>query len=197
MRRSNLLMSGLASRMWVAARTNPAYNGCAETHGWIINHCRFLHEPTGTLLVFTRDEGMHACGWFKNPDFDRCFHLSLSYVDLATHTLLPQNHELSDQWVDHFYGDNRRYLWTESPYSDGGKEHDVWHYRLLCDPSWTPMIPKGEPYSKDQTPAGWKSYSDQRAEREARAKEMAERGLTPPKEAAPLFDSKLVDVEKA
>lgn len=39
-------------------------------------------------------------------------------------------------------------------------EATVHHYRLFCDKAWKPILPRGEVYSKDWTPADWKSWSD-------------------------------------
>lgn len=41
--------------------------------------CTALHAPTHSVVLFTRDVGHHTSGWMKNPDFERCLHLSLSY----------------------------------------------------------------------------------------------------------------------
>lgn len=41
-----------------------------DTPAWrrYLAHCRVADTVTGALLIFTRDVGMHSCGWFKNPD---------------------------------------------------------------------------------------------------------------------------------
>src|SRR5574337_499038 len=54
--------------------------------------CRQLHRVTNTLLIFTRDTGHHTSGWFKNPDYERCLHLSTSPAPRALWT--PGAHEL-------------------------------------------------------------------------------------------------------
>ncbi len=119
-----------------------------------------LHAPTGTLIIFTRDLGHHTSGWWKNPDYERCCHLSLSFVDPLTLRPRSRDVRLTKEWVELFFGSNARSLWCEPPYSPDGQRVDVWHYRLFCDPSWAPILPRGEVYSKDWTPAGWKSWSD-------------------------------------
>lgn len=59
-----------------------------------------------------------------------------------------------------FFGADARRCWIEGPYSPEGKYRDVWHYRLFCDPAWQPISPKGEVYTKEQTPADWRSFSE-------------------------------------
>lgn len=127
-----------------------------------IDRCTADHLGTGTRLIFTWDEGMHSSGWWKNPDYERCWHLSLSFREPETGTTLPKDAKLTEKWLDAFYGENCRYLWAEPPYSESGKQVEVWHYRIFCDPSWTPIVPRGEVYSREFTEAGWLSFSDMR-----------------------------------
>lgn len=131
------------------------------------NKCN--HLGSGTILIFTRDVGYHTSGWWKNPDFERCLHLSLSFYDLETRERAPKNRKLTAEWVGLFFGKDKDKLWCEPPYSAQGKKDDVWHYRLFCDAGWQPIVPRGEVYSKELTEAGWQSYSDvQETERVAR-----------------------------
>lgn len=125
--------------------------------------CRYVDGNTGTLLLFTRDVGYHSSGWWKNPDYERCRHLSLSFFDPETREPRPRDCLATREIVKLFFGRDRRLLWCEPPYSDDGKRSDVWHYRLFCDPGWQPIKPRGEVYNRELTEAGWKSYSDARA----------------------------------
>lgn len=43
---------------------------------WLL--CCLDVEEVGTRLLFSRDAGHHTSGWLKNPDYERCWHLSLS-----------------------------------------------------------------------------------------------------------------------
>lgn len=122
--------------------------------------CTGMHEPTGTILIFTRDEGMHSSGWWKNPDYERCFHLSLSFRDPANGNPRPRDIQLSKEWVEAFFSENRRLIWAESPYSEDGKAAEVWHYRVFCDEHWQPLLPRKEVYTREFTELGWKSFSD-------------------------------------
>lgn len=129
-----------------------------------ISNCRFFHPMSGSVVCFTRDVGHHKSGWWKNPDYERCFHLSLSFLDPIIGENAPKNNKLTMQWVDLFYGDSKRLVWAESPVSKKGKASDVWHYRVFCDEHWRPMKPRGEVYGKELTKAGWKSFSEVQAE---------------------------------
>lgn len=143
------------------ARVSPMYNGLATAQNQsLLDSCKSLHTPTGTLLIFTRDAGMHSGGWWKNPDYERCWHLSLSFYDPITDERGPKDVKLTDEWLDAFYGDDQRYVWAEPPYSPEGKQNGVWHYRVFCDPAWQPILPRGEVYSKQFTERGWMSFSE-------------------------------------
>ncbi len=132
------------------------------------DRCRLFHRETGSLLVFTRDAGYHSSGWWKNPDYEHCLHLSLSFRPLEDDRgALPKDRRLTDRWIDLFFGDTKRLLWAESPFSPEGKQRDVWHYRLFTDPTYAvPLLPRGEVYSKQFTELGWLSWSDLGYERE-------------------------------
>jgi len=126
------------------------------------NRCKHYCQNTAALLVFTRDVGMHSCGWWKNPDYDRCWHLSISFqvAERGQIHLLPQDKKTAQRWCEAIFRDDCRWLWIEPPFSEAGHAMDVWHYRLFCDPGWQPIKPRGEVYSRDWTPADWKSWSD-------------------------------------
>ncbi len=115
---------------------------------------------TGAILIFTRDIGMHSCGWWKNPDYERCYHLSISYRDILTWGMKPQDKKISFRYVKAFFGDEYKKLWCEPPAYQEGRASDCWHYRLFCDENWQPIKPRGEVYSKELTEAGYKTFSE-------------------------------------
>lgn len=126
--------------------------------------CKCAHHSSGSILLFTRDIGMHDCGWWKNPDYNQCLHLSLSFRDPKTGQPRSRDDEWSEKWIDAVFGPMKRLIWTEPPYYPEGKKNDVWHYRVFFAPGWAaPILPRGEVYSKDWTPAHWLSWSDLRA----------------------------------
>lgn len=121
---------------------------------------RFSPGLEATIL-YTRDTGHHTSGWWKNPDYERCLHLSLAYRHPhlpGAH--LPHEHDRSAKIARAFFGDDARLCWIEKPYSPGGQAAGVWHYRLFCDPGWNPILPRGEVYSRENTPTGWQSFSE-------------------------------------
>lgn len=148
-----------------AWRYRPYDGRNTEANRQLLERCTFYHYETRANMIFSRDTGMHTSGWWKNPDYERCYHLSISFVAIskiigAPPTRLPHDKKAAEQWCIALFGDARRHLWVEGPFSNEGKAYDVYHYRLFCDPAWVPITPRGEVYSRDWTPADWKSWSD-------------------------------------
>ena len=126
-----------------------------------LDACSEYDSKAGTYLIFTRDHNHHMSGWWKNPDYERCYHLSLSFTEPRDRqSRKPKDKHLTELWCRAFFGDNARMLWCEPPYSPLGKKNDVWHYRLFCNPAWEPILPSKEVYSLHKTPADWKSFSE-------------------------------------
>ncbi len=115
--------------------------------------CRWYLERYPATVIFTRDIGYHSCGWWKNPDYERCWHLSVSF---------PGGNEKKalNEIIKFLFSPNEKLIWVEPPYSSEGKKHDVWHYRLFCDENWQPIKPRGEVYNTHFTERGWKSFSE-------------------------------------
>jgi len=149
-----------------------------------IRLCSHFHGHTGSLILFSRDQYHHSSGWMKNPDFERCWHLSLSFrepfptwpVDrLSSPQTLAQlgaviplvsfDWKLARKWVDLILGDDAKLSWVETAKSPQGKELSVMHWRVFTDPGWSAIKPRGEVYSKELTNAGWRSWSDLNIER--------------------------------
>lgn len=126
--------------------------------------CRHVVEPLGVIVLFTRDAGHHTCGWWKNPEYERCYHLSLSFFEPGSGIRLPRNKPQTRTWIEAFFGVNKRWLWCEPPFSPEGQAADVWHYRLFADQAWQPILPRGEVYARALTERGWKSWSDVQAD---------------------------------
>lgn len=168
-------MPGVAKFMHIAASKGAAslahQNLESPRNLAYLESCRAIHWPSGTGIVFTRDSGHHASGWWKNPDYERCLHLSLSFVDPETGEPINHEHKLAGQWIDQFFPSVKNLIWTEPPYGPQGKARDVWHYRVFYHSDWrTPLLPRGEVYTKAFTDAGWLSWSDreqQLAEKES------------------------------
>lgn len=129
----------------------------------LIMQCRHLLQLSPehiACVIFTREHGYHSGGWWKNPDYERCWHLSLSFAAEPGMAPLPYDRKAGEQLARAFFGDDARLLWIEGPATPEGRARHVWHYRLFCDPAWAPLKPRGEVYSRDWTPADWQSFSD-------------------------------------
>jgi len=123
--------------------------------------CKFWIVPLGAQCILTFDIGMHTSGWWKNPDYEAAWHLSLSFFDPETGERTPHNHEIAARIVRGVYQATKNLVWTEGPYSEEGRESATWHYRVFVDlATKLPILPRGEVYSRELTEAGWKSFSE-------------------------------------
>lgn len=162
-------MERVASELRRRAR-HGVHEGRETPEMWrYLRHCRAEDHRTGTRLIFTRDTGHHTSGWLKNPDYERCWHLSTSPIPgLIVIPGQPQLAELDKgtraAWVKAFYGEDVRYVWSEGPKTPEGRAHDVWHWRLFCDEHWVPLLPRKEVYTREFTEEGWRSASQVLAE---------------------------------
>lgn len=140
------------------------YDGRADRRNMkLINQCRHLYSinpEVSARLIYTRDVGHHSSGWWKNPDYERCLHLSISFCVNPTDAPLLFDKHQAQKIADAFFERDARKCWIEPPYSPEGKHADVWHYRLFCDGGWNPILPRGEVYNRELTEAGWKSFSE-------------------------------------
>lgn len=143
----------------IRANKNPPFDGTSRT-AHLIPLMTYRHIP-GVTIIFTRDAGHHACGWFRNPDYERCYHLSLSFHGLMTNEPAPYSHREASKWIRMFFDPTPELVWSEPPYSPDGKRLEVWHHRLFMDHSWRhPVFPRREVYSTEFTELGWKSFSE-------------------------------------
>ncbi len=133
-----------------------------------LTYCHFDHGETRTRVMFTRDAGMHESGWIRNPDYDRCFHLSLSPfphdVLIGVVPVLDFRPEIERLWVEAFYGEDAHLTWREGPKTPEGRGREVAHWRLFADAHWQPILPRGEVYHSLFTPPDWRSWSQVHAE---------------------------------
>lgn len=131
------------------------YEGIGLTSYFL--ECMWLLSMYECQVIFTRDTNHHSSGWWKNPMYERCYHLSIKFDGERK-----QKHLI--KILAAVYGKNVRFVWSEPPYSAQGKAGEIWHYRVFCDQHWQPILPKGEVYSKEFTERGWKSYSEVQAD---------------------------------
>lgn len=124
-------------------------------------YCTMEHRATGTKLIYTRDAGHHTSGWLKNPQYERCLHLSLTFWEYPEMVRpRPFEPQLARLWVEAFFGEHCAKLWEEGPFSAIGRINNCRHWRLFCDEHWVPRMPVGEVYSTELTEIGWKSWSE-------------------------------------
>jgi len=163
-------MGRIASRMRMSANRFPcSLTSQADTER-AVQYCRRLDTKTGASLLFTKDFGHHTSGWWKNPDYDCCYHLSMAPIDalpeiltrgLSSSEVPSLTRRRREQWVKAFFGDSMSLVWVEPPVSSNGRRHEVFHYRVFIDEGGgTPLLPRGEVYTREFTAAGWKSWSD-------------------------------------
>ena len=115
--------------------------------------CRYVLEKYECILIYTKDINHHAGGWWKNPDYERCYHMSISFPG-------GMKKKYVRTIVNFLFGWDKKNIWIEPPFSEQGKKAGVWHYRLFCDENWKAIKPRREVYSKHFTKVGWKSYSE-------------------------------------
>ena len=113
--------------------------------------CKWYSEKYECTMILTKEQGYHSCGWWKNPEYERCYHLSISFLGGI-------NKKHLNKIIDGFFGQQKKMIWVEPPYSKEGKQNEVWHYRLFCDANWKAILPKGEVYNTHLTELGWKSF---------------------------------------
>lgn len=155
----------LAATKLRAVAMEGVFDGTPKTESYLAR-CRFVSTRANTCLTFTRDVGHHESGWFKNPDYERCFHLSLSeylpegIVDRRGRHSSVYDRQVRNLWLEAFFQDDLKKTWVEPPMTGVGKRLDVWHWRLFCDEAWAPITPRGEVYTTQFTQAGWMSHSE-------------------------------------
>lgn len=148
-----------AKRIVHQARTG-LWNGMDWTSYFM--NCSWWLENDNMSMILTRDHMHHESGWWKNPDYERCWHLSMAFYH-PDKSRKNKDIKLTEKWLDLIYRKNKTYVWSEPPWSDSGKRNDSWHYRVFVDENWQPIIPRGEVYTKKFTEPGWLSYSELQA----------------------------------
>lgn len=163
-------MIHIAAQMKQVAKKHP-WNGEEDGDGiQTLMLCRRIDTETGASLLFTLDYGHHFSGWWKNPDYEKCFHLSIASLSMLLQLHHPNSPALNsmpeltkkvrEKWAEAFYQERTRLLWIEPPVSEKGRLVETWHYRLFVGPGNVPLLPRGEVYTKKFTEIGWKSWSE-------------------------------------
>jgi hypothetical protein len=129
----------------------------------LLNHCTGVvtTQEVSAIMILTRDVGHNSNGMFANPDYERCWHLSLSFRNPLTGEPVSYHKNAAREWVKSFFTpEQRRVLWVESPKTERGRQHDVWHHRVFSDELWHPILPRKEVYTKEFTELDWKTFSE-------------------------------------
>lgn len=133
-----------------------AWKRNARSHPWNGQHhpdhrqslltSALLEPGRWTRLLLTFDVGYHASGWWKNEQYDRCWHLSASHpTEVALET--PDEREVFE-WAQLLWGEHASKAWIEGAAStlDPYRLPNIVHARLFVDDHDEPIIPHGEVY---------------------------------------------------
>jgi len=110
-------------------------------------------------LLFSRDRMHHSVGWWRNAEYEYCWHLSMSAWDATTG---PPAHgkpedippEVERYWTHAFFPADFNKVWHEpggtdprlTPREKMRHRHFV-HQRIFLDPeTFQPFVPQGEVY---------------------------------------------------
>jgi len=118
-----------------------------------------LLEPDRPIcVIYTYDVGYHSSGWWRNSEYERCFHLSLSHQKLdpagwQVGIEAPTESEIHE-WAKLAWPTDWKKAWLEPPASvlsidvlEQRRYPGVGHVRLFLDLSLTPILPTGEVYN--------------------------------------------------
>lgn len=113
-------------------------------------------------LLLTRDKMHHSVGWWRNAEYEYCWHLSISAWDRSLLALpssrRPEPEDLPDDearyWSFAIFPGNTDKLWHEPGGTDPRltpaekmRHRHFAHQRLFLDPeTFEPFIPTGEVY---------------------------------------------------
>lgn len=108
-------------------------------------------------LLLSRDKMHHSVGWWRNAEYEFCWHLSLSAVDrLEFAAGQPTHYEELPRgevryWARLVFGENVDKLWNEPggtdprlTRSESRRNALIWHLRLFLDPEI--LDARGEPH---------------------------------------------------
>ena len=121
-----------------------------------------ITEPRTTSITVTFDFGYAGSGWWKNAEYDRCLHLSITHPTnrvvsrVDPRTKMPFNvfdcETPTDAevwaWAVALFGTDAAKAWVEPAAStlDPYRLPNVVHARVFCD-DHGPIIPTGEVYN--------------------------------------------------
>lgn len=166
------------------ARNNP-YNGLQvdlTRHSFLTT--ALLEPDRPTRICLTYDFGTHASGWWRNSDYDRCWHVSISHPQenrlaisrigtpeglleiqsphplhgkqFVGQVVEPPSDEETRAWARAAFPHHYRWCWIEPPASrlDPYRLPGVSHVRLFLNQQDQPIKPEGEVYRLKPYPDG-------------------------------------------
>lgn len=117
---------------------------------WLVSSV--TREPGLTIsLIASHDQGTHASGWWRNSDYDRCWHLSLVAMADGAYADLPRPD--LDAWGRAIFGQHLAKAWIEPPaskldaYRHAPASAYTTHIRVFLDRNGRPIQPEGEVYT--------------------------------------------------
>lgn len=146
---------GVISQLKARARATP-WDGRASisaAHRFIA--ASWSHpEEVNVSILFTFDYGAHSSGWWRNSDYERCWHLSLAGMNATLDAYEDLPDEDRRAWPRAFFGGQSRMAWWEppahegDPYRSAAASRSTHHVRLFVDrTTGQPIIPTGEVYT--------------------------------------------------
>jgi hypothetical protein len=121
-------------------------------------------------LLLSRDKMHHSVGWWRNAEYEYCWHLSISAVERLHYAAMSREVKRTGQrmtpifeecpredvrhWSQLIFGAHIDKLWNEPGGTDPRLSAEerrrnalIWHLRLFLDPeTFEPFIPTGEVY---------------------------------------------------
>jgi len=161
-----------AAKIMVEQAMSGTWNGRALTE--YFKKCCFFYVPDCAEIILTRDIGYHTGGWWKNPDYERCFHMSMSFKDPIYFEPKPHDEKVAGEWLELLFAGAKSFVWVEPASSQEARRLDVRHYRLFVDEKGQPILPRDEVYTRHFTERHWKSFSEVMAKEEAERKRREE-----------------------
>lgn len=138
-----------------------ALQACARLDPWdgrgsisqahrLLVRSRVDHDQSVSIL-YTLDRGAHASGWWRNSEYETCFHLSMVGMADGQYSEIAEVERRA--WAIAIFGTEASKCWNEPPaswadrYRTARASVATWHTRLFVDQQLRPIIPTGEVYT--------------------------------------------------
>lgn len=102
-------------------------------------------------IIASLDTGTHASGWWRNSEYDSCWHMSLCALEPGVRFVDLPDIDLR-QWSRAVFGEHVSKSWTEPPasktdaYRDAPASAYTTHVRVFLNRQGIPIQPTGEVY---------------------------------------------------